>query len=270
MRSRSLAALLLLALTSAARASDGLDVFPRPDELFPKLLASPKQFQLGLSRYELYGRTLTDLSLGHSWGLLRGRAGDQMWQWQWDARAMSFSRWNEGGLEAVDLMGELPVTVRRGDVSFSGSLFYESSHLGDDAIRRTGRAARRTTATGLRALAVVEPWTWLRGYAGPSFLLDTAPSPKRWALQTGLEAMSGDLRWAKDFPVRAYVAEDLQMPERVGYNPNSRFVAGLKIGWKESPKALRVQAGYYSGHSYYGQFQADREHFADLSLIFEL
>ncbi len=28
-----------------------------------------------------------------------------------------------------------------------------------------------------------------------------------------------------------------------------------------------MQAGYCSGHSYYGQFQADREHFADLSLI---
>jgi len=183
---------------------------------------------------------------------------------------MSFSRWSDGSLEAVDLLGELPVSVRRGDIGFSGSLFHESSHLGDDLIRRTGRAARRTTATGLRALAALEPWTWLRAYGGPSFLLDTAPTPKRWGLQAGLEIMSADLHLAADFPIRAYAAEDLQAPERVGCNPNSRLAAGLKIGYKDSPRAARIQAGYYSGHSYYGQLQADREHFADLSLVFEL
>ncbi len=262
--------LVLVLLLASPAGAKGLEAFPRPDEIFPKLLAAPKQFQLGASTYRVNGRSASDLSLGHAWGLLRGRAGDQLWQWQWDARAMSFSRWANGGLEAVDLLGELPVSVRRGDVSFIGALFHETSHLGDDHIRRTGRAPVRTTATGLRALFALEPWPWLRAYGGSSFLLDTAPTPKRWGLQSGLEVMSGDLGLAKDFPVRAYAAEDLQFHERVGFNPNSRLAVGLKIGWKESQKALRVQAGYYSGHSYYGQFQADREHFADLSLILEL
>lgn len=261
---------LLLALAPAANAAEGLQAFPKADEIFPKLLAAPKQFQLGVSRYSIYERTYSDLSLGHSWGLLRGRAGDQLWLWQWDARAMSFSRWNEGRLEAVDYLAELPVSVRRGDVSAIGSIFHENSHLGDDNIRRTGRAVKRTTETGLRVLLALEPWTFLRAYGGASYLLDSAPSPKRGGLQAGLELMSDDLKLAKDFPVRLYAAEDLQMPERVAYNPNSRFAAGVKIGWKESRKSVRVQAGYYSGHSYFGQFQADTEHFADLSLIFEL
>lgn len=261
---------LLLALAPAANAAEGLQAFPKADEIFPKLLAAPKQFQLGVSRYSIYERTYSDLSLGHSWGLLRGRAGDQLWQWQWDARAMSFSRWNEGRLEAVDYLAELPISVRRGDISAIGSLFHENSHLGDDNIRRTGRAAVRTTATGLRVLAAIEPWSWLRAYGGASYLLDTAPSPKRGGLQGGLEITSDILGFAKSYPIRAYAAEDLQMPGRVGYNPNSRFAVGLKIGYKDSQKSMRVQAGYYSGHSYYGQFQADREHFADLSLIFEL
>jgi hypothetical protein len=261
--------MLTLAAFAATNARS-LETFPRPDELFPKLLAAPKQFQLGASHYDLNGRATSDMSLGHSWGLLRDRAGDQMWQWQWDARAMSFSRWSDGRLDAVDLLGELPVSVRRGDVSFIGSIFHESAHLGDDHIRLTGRAARRTTATGLRALMALEPWVWLRAYGGTSFLLDTAPSPKRWGLQTGLEAMSKDLQLADDFPIRAYIAEDLRFPERVGFNPNSHLVAGLKVGYKNSQKSMRVQLGYYSGHSYYGQFQTDREHFADLSLIFEL
>lgn len=261
---------LAFVFASITAHAEGIEAFPRADEIFPKLLAAPKQFQFGISRYALSGRALSDLSLGHSWGLLRGRAGDQLWLWQWDARAMSYSRWADGGLDAVDILGELPVAVRRGDISFTGSLFHENSHLGDDHIRRTGRAARRTTATGLRALAAIEPWTWLRAYGGVSFLLDTAPTPKRWGLQAGLEVMSDDLHLADNFPVHTYVAEDLQMPESTGYNPNSRLAAGVKIGYKNSQKAARLQAGYYSGHSYYGQFQADREHFADLSLIFEL
>jgi len=262
--------ILLLLLAAAPAGAKGLEAFPRPDEIFPKLLASPKQFQLGASAYRVNGRGASDLSLGHAWGLLRGRAGDQLWQWQWDARAMSFSRWADGGLEAVDLLGELPFSVRRGDLSFLGALFHETSHLGDDHIRRAGRAPVRTTATGLRGLFALEPWDWLRAYGGPSFLLDTAPTPKRWSLQSGLELMSRDLGVSKNFPLRVYAAEDLQFHERVGFNPSSRFVAGVKIGWRESQKALRVQAGYYSGHSYFGQFQADREHFADLSLILEL
>lgn len=263
--------LLAVLLAAPAAASDaGLKAFPRADELFPKLLAAPKQFQLGVSRYSIYERTYSDVSLGHAWGLVRGRAGDQLTQWQWDAKAMSFSRWGEGRLEAVDLMGELPFTVRRGDVSASTALFYESSHLGDDHIRRTGRAAVRTTHTGLRVLGALEPWDWARVYAGPSFLLDSAPTGKRWGLQWGAELVSRDLGFFADFPVRLYAAEDVQYQERVGFNPNARLAAGAKIGYKDSPKAVRVQAGYYSGHSYYGQFQADREHFADLSLIFEL
>ncbi|MBI4061429.1 MAG: DUF1207 domain-containing protein, partial [Elusimicrobia bacterium] len=109
-----------------------------------------------------------------------------------------------------------------------------------------------------------------RAYGGPCFLIDTAPSPKRWGLQAGLEVMSEDLRWARNYPIRAYAGEDLQMPERVGFNPNSRLAAGVEIGRAGSRKAVRAQVGYYSGHSYYGQFQADREHFADFSLIFDL
>lgn len=269
MRNSKAAALALL-LAAAPAGAKGLDAFPRAGELFPALVAAPKQFQFGVSRYDLQGRALSDLSLGHSWGLLRGRAGDQLWQWQWDARAMSFSRWADGGLEAVDLLGELPVSVRRGDISFEGAIFHESSHLGDDRSRRTGRTAIRTTATGLRLLAAVEPWAWLRAYGGPSFLLDTAPSPKRWALQAGLEATTGDLGLAKGFPIRLYIAEDLQMPERLGFNASSRLAGGFKIGYRESQKAVRIQLGWYNGYSYFGQFQAERERFADLSLIFEL
>jgi hypothetical protein len=190
--------------------------------------------------------------------------------WQLDAQAMSFSRWSGSSLEAVDLVAGLPASLRRGDFSALGGLYHENSHLGDDHIRRTGRSAVRTNWTGLKATGALEPWTWLRGYGGLSFALDAAPSPKRWGFQAGLELVSADLKLSKDVPVRLYAAEDLQFPERVGFNPSSHFVAGAKLGWKESRRSMRLQAGYYAGHSYYGQFFADKEHFADLTVILEL
>lgn len=266
---RSSLALPLLLLACAAAAKE-VHTFPPSDELFPRLLAAPKEVKLGVSRYEVYSRRYADLSLGHGWGLLQGRAGDQLTQWQVDAQAMSFSRWSGSSLEAVDLVAGLPATLRRGDFSALAGLYHENSHLGDDHIRRTGRPAARTNWTGLKALGALEPWTFLRAYGGLSFALDTNPSPKRWGLQTGVEAMSEDLRLSRDVPVRLYAAEDAQFPERVGFNPNSHFVAGAKLGWKDSRKSMRVQAGYFSGHSYYGQFFADREHFADLSVVLEL
>ena len=256
----SLAALALV-LCAATAGARGLEAFPRADELFAHPLAAPKQFQLGASGYELNGRSRSDLSLGHSQGLVRGRAGDQLWLWQIDARALWLSRWSRRDIDAADFLVELPVSVRRGDISFMASPFHETS-------RRVGAEAR-ATATGLRALAAVEPWPWLRAYGGASFLVDTAPSPKRWGLQAGLEVISEDLHWAR-FPVRVYAAEDLQMPERAGYNPDSHAAAGLKISCKDSKRAVRVQAGYYSGRSYYGQLQANRENFVDLSLILDL
>jgi hypothetical protein len=253
---RNSLAVLALVFLAAAAGAKGPEAFPHADELFANPLASPRQFQLGASAYELNGRARSDLSLGHSQGLVRGRAGDQLWLWQADARALWLSRWSRRDIDAADFVVELPISVRRGDISFLAAPFHESS-------RRAG-SERRATATGLRALGAVEPWPWLRAYGGASFLVDTAPSPKRWGLQTGLELMSGDLVIAKGVPARVYAAEDLQMPERVGFNPSSHLVAGVKI------KALRVQAGYYSGHSYYGRFQADRESFADMSVILEL
>lgn len=247
---------LLALLCASAAGAKGVDAFPRADELFAHPRAAPKQFQPGVSGYELNGRARSDLSIGHSQGLVRGRAGDQLWLWQADARALWLSRWSRRDIDAADFVVELPVSVRRGDISFLAAPFHETS--------RRGGSEPRATATGLRTLGAVEPWPWLRAYGGASFLIDTAPSPKRWGLQGGVELMSGDLGLAKGTPIRVYAAEDVQMPERAGFNPSARLAVGVKI------KALRVQAGYYSGHSYFGRFQADREHFADLSVMLEL
>ncbi|MBI3564361.1 MAG: DUF1207 domain-containing protein [Elusimicrobia bacterium] len=270
------AAALLLAAALAPPAAASVDLFPRPNEIFPVLTADPRRIQLSASYHRFEGRDESDIGLGHAWGLMRGRAGDmQDWLWETDLEGMAFSRFTLGGgineFQTVDFYAGLPLTARRGDVSFKGTLFHESSHLGDDWIRRTGSTGYRFSTEGLQAQAAIDPLPVLRLYGGARYLLHTVPSPARWSAQAGLELTSEDLRWSKEVPTRLFLAEDLQWRERAAWNADSHLVVGVKFGFKESPsRAMRVGAGWYDGHSAFGQFFARRERWLDLSAALEL
>ncbi|MFI5363907.1 MAG: DUF1207 domain-containing protein [Elusimicrobiota bacterium] len=52
---------------------------------------------------------------------------------------------------------------------------------------------------------------------------------------------------------------------------DSHTVMGVKLNFHESlTRALRIQLGYFDGHSPFGQFYTRREHYTDVSLAFEL
>jgi hypothetical protein len=270
LRSSLAAALLTLALPAGA-----LETFPRAQELFPLLRADPRQTRLGGSYYRQDGEDKADLALGRVWGLLRGRPfRDPQWLCQWDAEAMSYTRFKMGGaingFEAVDFSAGLPLSLRRGDLSFKATLFHRSSHLGDDYIRRTGDQGAREASTGLRTLAALEPAEWARLYGGPGYLFRPGLGGKRWSLQWGGELVGRDLGFFR-FPARPYAAQDFQSPERSGWNPDSRTAAGLEFGLDEkASRTARLELGYYAGHSPFGQFRHRREGRFDLSVVLEL
>lgn len=267
--------LILLAAPLAAQPQPRLKLFPPANEVFPRLLADPRQVQLSASYYRLRGRDVSDAGLGHAWGLGRWRGGeDQSLLWQLDVEGMAYSRFHvKGGVnefETVDFLVALPLTLRRGDVSFKGSLFHESSHLGDDHIRRTGNTGFRYSTEGTRLLAALEPHRMARVYGGGTYLLHAVPVQDKATVQAGVELMSDDLRWTKRMPIRVYVGQDVQWRQRVGWNPDSRTVGGLKFGIKDGSRALRAQAGYFTGHSPFSQFFRERERYCDFQLVLEL
>lgn len=250
--------------------------FPRGNEVFPRLLADPRSTQIQASYYRMSGDDLADVALGHSWGLARWRTGELLqWLWQADIEGLAFSRFKLSGgvneFQTIDFFANVPLTARRGDVSFKGMLFHESSHLGDDYIRRTNDRGYRYSIDGLRAVAALEPFPILRLYGGGQYLLSTVPSPYKRSAQAGLELQSPELRWSKLVPARLYVAHDLQWHERVRWNMDYRVVGGVKVGFADSAhRAMRLQLGYFDGHSPYGQFFSRREKYTDFSLVFEL
>lgn len=259
---------------SRAASKTPYGVFPRPFEIFRKLMADPREIQLSASYYRLNGMDASDVALGHGWGLARWYGKDNVWAWQWSIEAMAYSRFRLTGavneFQTVDFFANLPLEIRRGAFSGKFMIFHQSSHLGDDYIRRTNDLGFRYSVDGLKALTSVEPGELLRLYGGGTYLLHSIPSPKRGGLQAGFELTSNDLGWLANYPTRVYLAQDLQPRENIQWNVNSRSVLGLRIGFKKETRFMRVHIGYFTGHSPYGQFFTQREHYADLGISFDL
>jgi hypothetical protein len=289
LRRSSLAALLLAATLAApvpalaqvlptatpAPADGWVSAFPRGGEVFTPMIADPREIQLGADYYRRQGENDADVSLGHSWGLARWRTGLLSdWLWQVDIEGMAYTRFQIGGgineFETIDFFANLPVEVRKGPFSFKAELFHQSSHLGDDYIRDTGEFGYRYSVEGARGLASIDLFRYARVYGGATWLIHSIPAPQRWALQSGLELASADLHWSSRVSTRVFVAEDVQSHENVQWNVNSNTLAGLKIGFPESPRAMRVQFGYFIGHSPFGEFYAQKEHYADFGISLDL
>jgi hypothetical protein len=267
---RLAAAALLLTAATSAQAKHPYGVFPESEQAFRRLIADPRHIQLGVSYYRLQGRDSSDVALGHSWGMARWYSHEDYWMWQWNLEAMAYSRFTVGGsvnrFETVDFLANLPISVRHDGFSAKGMLFHDSSHLGDDYIRRTGDTGFRYSVEGARVIASYEPQPWARVYGGATYLLHTIPSPARWTLQSGFELTSKDLELSRKYPVRVFLAQDLQSRENVQWNLNSRSMLGVTLGFHDVPRYMRIYVGYFDGHSPYGQFFARREHYADLGV----
>lgn len=264
--------LLLVSLPAAAAVLDQ----PHPNELMPVLVADPRAVRSGISYYRIEDRNVEDLSLGHSWGIARRRLGPtQDWQVESDFDALVYARAHVTGgineLEAADLYASLPVTARRGDVSFQAALFHKDSHLGDDYVRRTGNPGFRYSTEGLKFLAAIEPRPFARFYGGASALVHAAPTLFPWALQYGTELTLPDLKLWKSLPTHPYGAADFSFHEDVQWNMDARLRAGLRFA-ADAPqaRATRLELGWSDGHSAFGQFYARREHHWDVALALEL
>lgn len=262
------AAALLAALALNAGASASYAMFPENDAAFRPLEADPRRIRLGASYYRLDGRHRSDVALGHSWGMTRWFT--DAWTWQWNIEAMAYSRFTISGslnsFETVDFAGNLPVSLRRGRFSARAMLFHESSHLGDDYIRRTNDQGFRYSIDGTRVTLSADAAPWLRVYCGATYLLHSVPDPARKAAQGGVELTTRPLGRSRRYPIRLFAAQDVQFREAVGYGASSRSVAGVIFGFDGVPRSMRLFIGRFEGWSSFGQLYRRRERFNDVGL----
>lgn len=263
-------ALLLCAVEATGNSPYG--VFPESEKVFRQPAADPRRIALGASYYRLEGKDRSDLALGHSWGMTRWYTNADYWTWQWNIEAMAYSRFTLSGelnsFETVDFIANLPVVVRHGGFSARAMLFHESSHLGDDYIRATGDQGIRYSVDGARATGSVEPLEGARLYAGATYLLHTIPDPARWACQAGVELISRAGGPSKIYPMRLFIAQDLQYKEATRYAANSRTLAGVIVGYDGVPRSMRFSVGHFDGLSPFGQLYKRRERYNDVLITF--
>jgi hypothetical protein len=247
--------------------------FPQAGELFAPLLADPREIQLSAAYYRLNGQNTGDVALGHAWGMGRWHSPNGHWSWQWNIEAMGYSRFRLSGavneFETIDFFGLLPLEIHWGQLSSKFTLFHQSSHLGDDFIRRTRDSGLRYSIDGLKTIASGKLLKGLRLYGGGGYLLHTAPSAKPGTLQWGLEMVRPALKLLAGSPLEVYLAQDFQARESASWNINSRTVLGLRLGFTEGTRSLRVHLGHFEGHSPYGQFSTHREVYSDVGVIFD-
>lgn len=251
-----------------ARAAASVKLFPESELVFQHLEADPRRMRIGASYYRLDGKNRSDIALGHSWGMARWSKHD--WTWQWNIEGMVYSRFTISGslnsFETVDFAGNLPIAVSRGKFSARAMLFHESSHLGDDYIRRTNDQGFRYSIDGLRLTLSARPASWARLYCGGTYLLHTIPDPARKAVQAGGEVTSRIMGTSRRYPLRLFAAQDVQFKEATGYKPNSRTVAGVDVGFDGVPRSMRLFIGRFEGYSAFGQLYRRRESFSDVGL----
>ncbi len=246
--------------------------FGQSNEIFSPLLADPREIQLSTSYYRHHNTNTGEVALGHTWGMSRWYMGK--WAFQWDLAGMAYSQFLVSGdvnkFETVDFIGRLPLEVRRGWFSGRFMLFHQSSHLGDDYIRDTGNTGFRYSVDGLRGQLSADLTDWARTYVGGIYLLHSVPSPDRSQVQSGFELMSRDMGYLQHYTFKYYAAQDVEWWENVGWNPNSNSVIGVRLGEPEGDRAMRLELGYFVGHSPYGQFYAQKDHYADIKIAFDL
>lgn len=268
-----LAAVFILAAAPTAAAKDPYSVFPDSPAVFAQPIADPRQVALSAAYFRLAGQDTGDVALGHSWAMTRWQSRSGKWTFQWDVAGMAFSRFVIGNgvnsFEAVDFNIDLPLTARRGSFSARMMLFHQSSHLGDDYIRRTGDRGFRYSIDGLRGQLAYEPTPYSRLYLGGSYAFHSVPV-SAGAAQIGLEIMGRDCGLFLRYPTRLFVAQDFQARELVGWKSNWRTLGGLDIGFKNSKRRMRIHGGYFYGYSAFGQFFRRRERFLDFGVSFVL
>jgi len=257
-----------------ARAGDAsfmYGVVPETDQIFTRVLADPRQAQTTARYYRNGGQNLSDTALGSTWGLARWNRGD--WVWQVNLEGMGYSRFKLSGsvneFQTIDFFINAPLVVRNGRFSGRVMIFHESSHLGDDYIRRTGSTGFRFSTEGVRVMAAWDLPLNARVYGGGMLLMHSIPKAQQGDLQWGAEIRSQDLGWIPDHQCWVYLAQDFKSRGRNQWNISSNSEIGLRIGAPKVIRAFRVHLGHFDGWSEFGQFHLEREAYWNLGVSFD-
>ena len=249
------------------------------------LLRDPRMSVIA-STYNNYVNTYTiDNSIGGTIGFFRQDITGADLSFQQDLFAVVHTRLSPDDLIASDYRFGFPLSFRRGD--WTGKIAYEhtSAHLGDEYLRNTGRLpinfSKNEVVFGLSRY-VPEIWLRLWGQYSYAFTQDLVGRPETVTAPDGTQVVRSSGKpdpsrfdagfeiaypYATGFTGAPYLAASVEANGLYKYNPN--VVA--QVGWRwhnpfQRLANVRVYGQYYSGHSQFGQFYFEKEHFFAVGL----
>lgn len=237
--------------------------FTDPKELFPPLMADPREVQLGFRLLTpVGGQNFGEIAAGDYVGLYRWALPWQDAYIQWSIAGGMFSRFElvttQKGNEVLDYTANMPVDMRVGRWVLRMLPYHMSSHLGDDYIKRTGITTDKFSFDSYKTLVAFNPNDFVRLYAGYNFIMRNREERRgRHAVQAGAEWKS---RWRWRQHAQLYSATDFQSWKRTGWNPN--VVTQLGVRLSRSPQAhhaICVYGEYAAGRRMNGQFFDQKE-----------
>lgn len=241
-------------------------------EYYEPLFADPTEPSYGGRLiYPPGGNRYGEVTVGDYIGFTRWRVLGR-WDAQLNGGGGAIARFNlttpQNNLEVVDFSAGMPVDVSFGrGKTLRVGYWHTSSHLGDDYIGRIRPTLRKRAFDAVRAMASWSPREWVRGYAGGSFAFNTVNLDGRGAFQVGLEALGRPV-WTPY--TRWFLAQDFQTFERVKWQPSYNIRGGVRWSNPKRIAAATLFVEYYTGRTYYLQFQEQHESHWGFGLRFEI
>jgi Protein of unknown function (DUF1207) len=243
------------------------------DDVFRPLLADPKESRFYASyqrmRFksrgipgERHGKTIDAglAAFGADFGLAGLRQKDGCDGMQVGLFGGVFSQFNldtpSSDLINTDFVGGIPLTLRRGPLSFRGRLYHQSSHLGDEFLLDNPDVDRVNLS--FEAIDALLSLTLgpVRVYGGGGYLLRTEPDLDRGIAQWGAEMRLDPVAWPLTSTVRALpvFGGDFHAYQEQSWNVTSSATGGLELANVLAGRRVRLMFVYLNGFLPFSQF----------------
>lgn len=270
---------------AVSKSQTSWNAFP-DDDVFRPLLADPKQPQV-FFRYQYVNLrdvgvklNTANVAVGEYFGLIGRRQEKDCDGWQLGITGAVFAQFdldaNSYDLINADYNIGLPLSYRRGPLSFRIRPYHQSSHIGDEfLLDHPGFTRLNFSYEEVEALVSLEiPLRSklvqeIRLYGGGAYMFDRQPRIHRARDQWGIEIRGGSSpnmfltqvtqKKTKDEQVEhvrglPFIGVDVKNFEQHRWNFETSVIAGMEFYRPSTHRRLRLYLTYYHGYNPYGQF----------------
>jgi hypothetical protein len=264
----SVISLFLSVYLNAAASDESWEWFSDKPRTFKALYADPRETQTRLA-YLRNHNSYMDFHFGGHLGVVRKEFTDS--EFALIVRGMVASRFQmfsgSFDLQNDDFIGGLAASYKTGPHSVELFISHQSSHLGDEVIRKGILNGSNVSFESIRLLYSRELTSNLRAYGGTKFIMRSYNPLLRG---NTVPILGAEWRPVTSLP-GLLTAADIRFKQENHFSPNFTAVVAYELGNLDKIiHRQRIFLEFYSGHSNQGQFFSDEETSVALGFAFTL